>query len=921
MSPVGHRPIWESLGEEGAAFDVIDGFAVLGRLGEGGMGEVFRARQLSTGREVAIKCLRASVPLSRFQQEVSMLSRIHHPGVVGILHAGEWRGHPYYVMDYVAGPDLAHRARVQPFTPGEAAALIANAARAVHHAHARDILHRDIKPQNLLLAPDGSVRVTDFGLARPLTPADAGLTTPGMLLGTPGYMAPEQVRGDRDREGAATDVYGLGATLYHLLTGAPPFRADSIEAAFHLILDADPVSPRLLNPAVDPDLETVVLGCLEKDPGRRYPTAEALADELDRWMAGKPVHRRPPGAWGLLLRWARREPMAAAWSLATGLTLLLGLAGTTWMWRNAVRSKEAAWRAERDEIHQRRLAELHSDGRRVMSDIFRGMVEDLLPLAKKADQPDALLQVWDRAGVEARERLAAQPALAAEVFRQVGENFYHAGRTAEAARWLTEAHQRIRSQPGWQNSLEYAAIAIDLADWPGLEQENGVERAREALEIVRRQLPPTDPMRVSARLALVRPLMAEDRLDEAEAQTRLALEEVRGLPRNTSSAELTARAHQRLGEVLLKRGAAAAAATELTRALEAAASAGPAARHLIIYLHIDAGAALLQDGRPAEAAVHAEAARSRVDAEFGPLHGTSIAAHSLEARVAARLGDPARIRDLNHRGLAMGSQLATRQPEHLEAAVRWTQVPLNHGAFDETRALYRHWLEDSGIVARAPARAWIDAGTSVAIHAPWSGPHALREAARLFAQARQRDPLDLAGWAFELVCRAALNDAEAFHRLCRDLPDESQPKGSSSDREQLARALLLLPDAALALPRARLLIRPAPPESHAPTRPWRVFLEALIALRAAELPQAASLAVLAADHAAHVPECQVGAWSLLALAEVRRGDRAAALRHLEKAEALARHKDPWVLGHASLQWAGWATARTLEREARAAVME
>lgn len=351
---IGARPLWEDLGEAGEIFEVIDGFAVVRRLGEGGMGEVFLARQLSTGREVALKLLRASVPMARFRKEISALAVLRHGGLVPILHAGEHGGRAYYAMEYVDGPDLAVRVRTDPPAAREAVRWMVQVARAIGHAHGQGILHRDLKPQNILVGSDGSARVTDFGLARIVGEEGIdGRTVPGMALGTPAYMAPEQVLGIRDAEGPWTDVYGLGATLYCLLTGMAPFRAESVESLFRMVLEQEPVSPRLLRPGLDVDLETVVLGALEKDAATRYRSAGEWADELERWLQGEPIRRRPPGWVGRMVKWSRRRPVVAALSGALVCVAAMGAGGVTWQWRKTATVN----RHLEDSLGEMRLAE------------------------------------------------------------------------------------------------------------------------------------------------------------------------------------------------------------------------------------------------------------------------------------------------------------------------------------------------------------------------------------------------------------------------------------------------------------------------------------------------------------------------------------------------------------------------------------
>jgi hypothetical protein len=286
----------------------IDGYPIVGALGRGGMGVVYKARDRALPRFVAVKVLRGAARLSesgraRFRREAEALARLQHPNVVQILGTGEHDGQPYLVLEYVAGGSLDDRLRGQPQPPRDAALLVERLARAVGAAHRVGIIHRDLKPANVLLAPAapgdsgstpyGIPKVSDFGLARSADPGER-LTVGGALAGTPHYMAPEQTAGAGERVGPATDVYALGVILYEMLTGRPPFEAaTSFELLARVSAEA-PRPPRLLRPDLPAELERVCLKCLEKDPANRYPTPEALADDLKRFLEPKP----PRWLWG-----------------------------------------------------------------------------------------------------------------------------------------------------------------------------------------------------------------------------------------------------------------------------------------------------------------------------------------------------------------------------------------------------------------------------------------------------------------------------------------------------------------------------------------------------------------------------------------------------------------------------------------------
>ncbi len=321
-------------GEDGTASPAVPGYEVLGVLGRGGMGVVYRATQVALKRTVALKMILAGAhasdgDIARFRAEAVKLARASHPHIVQVYDVDEHRGLPYFVMELVEGGSLAKRLGGSPLQPREAARLLEIIARAVQVAHENGIVHRDLKPGNILLTADGVPKIADFGLAKGLD-AEVGQTSAGGILGTPSYMAPEQALGEANTVGPAADVYALGAVLYELLTGRPPFRAASVAETLVQVISGEPVPPRLLQPATPRDLETVCLKCLQKQPGKRYATAAALADDLRRFLAGEPVTARPVGRLERAWRWCRRNPGLAASLALAALTLMLGTAVASW---------------------------------------------------------------------------------------------------------------------------------------------------------------------------------------------------------------------------------------------------------------------------------------------------------------------------------------------------------------------------------------------------------------------------------------------------------------------------------------------------------------------------------------------------------------------------------------------------------------
>jgi eukaryotic-like serine/threonine-protein kinase len=324
-------------------------YELLEEIARGGMGVVYKARQMSLNRIVAVKTLLFGHTadgkfVKRFHAEAQAVAGLHHPNIVAIHEIGVYEGQHYFSMDYVEGQTLAERARDTPVPPGLAADYLRTIAQAVHYAHQQGVLHRDLKPSNVLVDALDQPRVTDFGLAKRLRD-DSDLTHEGQVMGTPNYMAPEQAAGNRAELGPATDVYSLGAILYYLLTGRPPFLAESLEAALGLVLHAEPVTPHLLTPSIPRDLETICLKCLEKDPRQRFLSAEALADDLGRWLRREPILARPSTLVERMIKWTKRKPAIAALSGLLLLSASLGIPAILWQWRQATQNSAAERRA------------------------------------------------------------------------------------------------------------------------------------------------------------------------------------------------------------------------------------------------------------------------------------------------------------------------------------------------------------------------------------------------------------------------------------------------------------------------------------------------------------------------------------------------------------------------------------------------
>jgi serine/threonine protein kinase/WD40 repeat protein len=388
---------------DGNGKPAIAGYQVERELGRGGMGVVYQALDLRLKRRVALKMVLVGShagehELARFRTEAEAVARLQHPGIVQIHEVGVHGGLPFFSLEFCPGGSLDRKLDGTPLPAREAAALVQKLAQAMQAAHEKGVIHRDLKPANVLLAEDGTPKITDFGLARKLD--EAGQTQTGSIMGTPSYMAPEQAGGHKD-VGPSCDVYSLGAILYELLTGRPPFKAATPLDTVLQVLSDEPAPPRQLNGRVPRDLETICLKCLEKAPQRRYPTARALAEDVGRYLAGEPIQARPAGRAERLWRWCRRNPTVAALSAAIILVAVVGFAGVLNQWQAAEANQGKANEAAAEAKQKAKEAEDERDVAKRQRDKIRkvneqlGLTQEELRSTLYAAQMNLVQNAWE----------------------------------------------------------------------------------------------------------------------------------------------------------------------------------------------------------------------------------------------------------------------------------------------------------------------------------------------------------------------------------------------------------------------------------------------------------------------------------------------------------------------------------------------
>jgi serine/threonine-protein kinase len=474
------------------------GYELLEELGRGGMGVVYRAKHVPLNRLVALKLIRpdrfaSRAESARFQNEAEAVAKLDHPRIVTIYEVGRLSGLDYFSMRLIEGTSLAERLDAYAGDFQASARLLGQVAEAVHHAHQRGILHRDLKPANILLDTEGEPHVADFGLAKAITRGvDVEQTHSGGLVGTPSYMSPEQASGSSSALTTATDVHGLGAILYAMLTSAAPFVGSSLAETLDRVRGEAPAPPSTINPRVPRDLEVICLKCLEKDPARRYESAQALADDLKRWRNGEPILARPVGWLTRSRMWCRRHPLPSSLAALFGLAVVSGLAAFTWKWSEAA--------------HERAIKE-------------RVGVWLLDPLLKRSSSSSL-----DWLDVRLGNEFENEPEVEAETREKLGDAYEALGQYAKAEmHFRTAVSLRARLHGKRDRRTLHASNRLAMVlDASGRSSE-AESLARSNGKFATQTLGPADPITLDASDALGMILLRDGKIAEAEKTLRATL--------------------------------------------------------------------------------------------------------------------------------------------------------------------------------------------------------------------------------------------------------------------------------------------------------------------------------------------------------------------------------------------------------------
>lgn len=496
-------------------------YEIIRELGRGGMGVVYLANQRLINRQVALKMILAGTFANpeqrmRFLIEGEIAARVRHPNVVQVYEVGIHQGRPFIALEYVPGGTLFHRMRKQKTSFNEAAVLIEQMARAVHAAHVQGVIHRDLKPGNVLLNEDGTLKITDFGVAK-CYGSDGSLTASGMAVGTPDYMSPEQAEGIHQLT-PASDTYSLGVIFYELLAGRTPFKGDAPMAVMIQVVRGTPSAPSSWVKTVPRDLEIICLKCLEREPDKRYASAEHLADDLQRWLSQEPILARPTGRRERLYRWIRRNPVTASLSAMLLVMLVASLLIVSNLYWDADQARDRAQIAEQS-------AKKALSGTEAMNDfLMERVLRAVRPLGIGLGQDVGMRKVLDEAAPYIEISFKGQPEIEARLHQSIGNTYTWLGQYDSAAYHLNKANDLLK-QYGRNREL-HLAVQIQLVNaqlYQGKYQEMESE-ARRVFSECQRDLGPDNQETRRAEGALASDLKCLGKFNEAEQMLRHVIE-------------------------------------------------------------------------------------------------------------------------------------------------------------------------------------------------------------------------------------------------------------------------------------------------------------------------------------------------------------------------------------------------------------
>lgn len=859
-------------------------YEILGELARGGMGVVYRARQVSLNRLVALKMIAAGQlatvsQVQRFQLEAEAAARLDHPNIVPIYEVGEHQGRHFYSMKLFEGGSLAqHMANGERRIPKaenaptgwtcdirHSALVISQVARAVHYAHLRGVLHRDLKPSNILLDTHGQPHVTDFGLAK-LFDDDLTLTQTAAVLGTPAYMAPEIASGRAAEATTAADIYSLGAILYEIRAGQPPFKADTVPVLLRRIVEEQPPAPSAVasqtqraksgrpsgpegpgtggargraHPGLRPaDLDVICLKCLEKEPTRRYTSAASLADDLERWLRDEPIQARPASAAEKLARWCRRQPALAGLSLALAVAVLSGLVGTSLLLWGERQARQRASAAEQAQSQLRVQAEAEREHAkteaarsRQLALFLQQMLDRAGPSASLGRDTTLLREILDWTASRVGRELTNQPAVAAEMHDTIGHTYYDVGDFSKAVTGLREAVRLRRQLSPGHDDLALAQsihlLAEALAAHGDLDEAETLNR--ESLALRTKRLGPGDRAIADSLNNLGNVYFRRNDLTEAQR----CFDEALAIYRQHNDPK-TAAALNNVANMALQQNDPARAEALYREAVELSRQRdGDEHPSTALHRH-NLAIALRRQGKLAEAAAafsEALVVRASLLDELNP-----GLAQSLEglAEIKRQQGQWTEAEVLYRKALAARRRQAPEDPQAWsDDAVALAEILVDHQRFDDAESLLTELLAAAGEQEPRTARLRAIRGNTRARHGQW------REARQDLARALALDAAnpDTRWLLAPLLLETGQQDAYA--ELGRNALAEFAANRNPVTAACVAQIGLLAPDPRLDVSKAHeILDRLLATEPQSGARSGWLALKALAELRSGR-PRAA----------------------------------------------------------------------------------